>query len=171
MSLALSTCLQDSNLTTAQCSRIAQLCVVLIVWIVENNDKFQPVLVALAVQNGLLSGILFASPWVPNKFIDSIPVSGVSLFRSMDECLEFLGEGLLVRYLWIYPIFIAVAAALQDIPQENTTATNALYQNLIRLVTRWQPIALQVSSRTDLIPQRCCNSEVHAMLSHSVHGI
>jgi hypothetical protein len=87
-------------------------------------------------------------------------------FRSKSDLLDFLGDEL-VRHLWIYSVFNAVAAAVQNMRDDiddSTMTTHALYQDLCRLITRWQPMSLQVDTRTGPLSGRCFNSQVRALL-------
>jgi hypothetical protein len=151
-----------------QCSLVVQYCCFYL------NDAFMrkdsTPWIAPAVDAGFLSGIVAAQYWMSDEF--SSIVQGPRSIQLLRGALKFCEETV-VGYLWLYPVFEAVSAVVDDMRRKNTLGTSEFIRALARLVLSWRPLAAQVRSRCDLKPSRCCYTKVssRAPAAHCIHLI
>jgi hypothetical protein len=149
----------------SQCSLVVQYCCFYL------NDAFMrkdsTPWIAPAVDAGFLTGIVAAQYWISDEF--SSLVQGPRGMQVLQGALKFCEETV-VGYLWLYPVFEAVSAGIDDMRHKNTLGTSEFIRALVRLVLSWRPLAAQVRSRYDLKPSRCCYTKVSSR-AHAVYCI
>jgi hypothetical protein len=152
----------------SQCSLVVQYCCFYL------NDAFMrkdsTPWIAPAIDAGFLSGIVAARYWISDEF--SSLVQGSRGMQVLQGALKFCEETV-VGYLWLYSVFEAVSAVVDDMRRKNTLGTSEFIRALARLVLSWRPLAAQVRSRSDFKVSRCCYTKVssRAPAVHCIHLI
>jgi hypothetical protein len=142
-----------------QTSKIIQRCTIFLIMAFLRRGDIRVVI--SAVDNGLVPAVLSGAYWLSNAFESYLPTQKV--IRSKDDCLALFGEHFVFAHLWSYPLFLAVAEAVDEMRRTNTLGTSQLARDLDWLVSRWRPIADEVAARTDLKLPRCGYSKVSSL--------